>query len=139
MGNFAANQTGLECLKMIESQVNAKFAASTDATGNVASNGNWELERGRRNVAPIYFYEDKLGEFTTVMAPGKKDHQRKIHEVKGYEQHNDRELSMEELLYMHQGSAPKDPHPHGKPQLSRVAVDLGLPSINDVAMAAAMG
>merc|ERR1712224_583728 len=70
--NFAANQTGLECLKMIESQVPARFAASTDATGNVAMHGNWELERGGRNVAPIYFHEDRLGEFTSLMAPAKK-------------------------------------------------------------------
>jgi len=69
--NFAANQTGLDCPEMIEKSVNAKFSASTDGTGNVASGGNWELERGGRNVAPIYFEEHKLEEFTKLMAPGK--------------------------------------------------------------------
>lgn len=68
--NFAANQTGLDCLRMIESQVKARFAASTDATGNVALQGNWELERGGRNVAPIYFHEHMLADFTKLMQPG---------------------------------------------------------------------
>jgi len=67
--NFAANQTGIECLEMIERQVPARFAASIDATGNVAVQGNWELERGDRNVAPIYFHEEMLGQFTKVMQP----------------------------------------------------------------------
>lgn len=66
--NFAANQVGLQCLDMIERQVNARFSASSDATGNVANNGNWELERGGRNVAKIYFHEDMLGQFTALMA-----------------------------------------------------------------------
>lgn len=73
--HFAANQTGLQCLEMIESQVNAKFAASTDATGNVAAHGNWLMERGGRNVAPVYFHEERLKDFTKVMAappPAKK-------------------------------------------------------------------
>jgi len=66
--NFAANTTGVECIKMIEKQVNARFAASTDETGNVECGGNWELELGGRSVAPIYFHEHMLGEFTKVMA-----------------------------------------------------------------------
>jgi hypothetical protein len=66
---FAANSTGVECIKMIEKQVNAKFAASTDDTGNVAQGGNWDLELGGRSVAPIYFYEEMLGQFTQVMCP----------------------------------------------------------------------
>jgi len=65
--NFAANQTGLDCLKMIESQVDARYAASVDATGNVEVGGNWELARGGRNVAPIYFHEHQLHQFTKVM------------------------------------------------------------------------
>jgi len=74
--NFAANETGLECLRTIESEVSAQFAASTDATGNVAMGGNWELSHGGRNVAPIYFHEDRLGCFAKVMAPAKRHHER---------------------------------------------------------------
>lgn len=66
--NFAANPTGVDCIKMIETQVNARFSASTDETGNVAQGGNWELELGGRNVAPIYFHEHMLGQFTSLMA-----------------------------------------------------------------------
>jgi len=71
--NFAANQTGLDCLRMIESQVDARYAASVDATGNVEVGGNWELARGGRNVAPIYFHEQKLGQFTKVMGTHTND------------------------------------------------------------------
>merc|ERR1719446_704319 len=70
--NFAANDAGVDCIKMIESQVGTRFAASTDETGNVEHGGNWELELGGRNVAPIYFHEEKLADFTKVMAPAKK-------------------------------------------------------------------
>merc|ERR1712070_1209004 len=66
--NFAANKTGIDCLNLMESEVNAKFSASSDSTGNVANGGNWELERGGRNVANIYFHEEKLTDFTTLMA-----------------------------------------------------------------------
>merc|ERR1711988_1508031 len=65
---------GLECLKMIESQANAKFSASTDETGNLAQHGNWELERGGRDVSKIYFHEHMLEDFTKVMCPGPKTH-----------------------------------------------------------------
>merc|ERR1712190_399219 len=57
---------------MIEKIVGAKFAASTDATGNMAHGGNWELELGNRNVAPIYFDENKLTEFETLMKCNKR-------------------------------------------------------------------
>merc|ERR1719183_2295615 len=67
--SFAATAAGVECIKMIEKKVNARFAASTDATGNVENGGNWELEIGGRNVAPLYFHEEKLSAFTKVMAP----------------------------------------------------------------------
>jgi len=70
--NFAANPTGVQCIQMIEKQVNARFAASTDETGNVECGGNWELELGGRNVAPIYFQESKLDQFTVVMSGGRK-------------------------------------------------------------------
>jgi len=66
--NFAAKPAGVECIKMIEKQVNARFAASTDETGNVECGGNWDLELGGRSVAPIYFHEHMLPQFTKVMA-----------------------------------------------------------------------
>lgn len=67
--NFAANPTGVECIKKIEQQTNCRFAASTDETGNVECGGNWDLEFGGRSVAPIYFHESMLSKFTKVMAP----------------------------------------------------------------------
>merc|ERR1719160_1520633 len=57
---------------MIESETSARFAASTDETGNVEQGGNWDLELGGRSVAPLYFHPEMLGEFTKVMCPEKK-------------------------------------------------------------------
>jgi len=75
---FAATPGGLECIKMIEKEVQCRFSASTDQTGNVSCGGNWELEVGGRNVAPIYFDEGKLEAFQGLMAcragKGKRRH-----------------------------------------------------------------
>lgn len=67
---FAATKGGLDCIEMIEREAGTKFAASTDATGNIASGGNWDLEIGGRNVAPIYFDESRLHAFHGLMEAG---------------------------------------------------------------------
>eukprot|EP00928_Gymnodinium_smaydae_P056552 TRINITY_DN39921_c0_g1_i1.p1 TRINITY_DN39921_c0_g1~~TRINITY_DN39921_c0_g1_i1.p1 ORF type:complete len:467 (+),score=51.38 TRINITY_DN39921_c0_g1_i1:71-1402(+) len=68
--SFAARPAGVECVKMIQERTGAKFSASVDATGNVADGGDWELEVGSRNVAPIYFDESKLKDFHRLMKFG---------------------------------------------------------------------
>lgn len=107
--NFAANPTGLACLDMIETQVDAKFSASSDATGNAACAGNWEMERGGRNVAPIYFHEDRLGEFTKVMAPGKKRKPNPNDSVVGLSGDQKQERAMEGLVNMSKPKGPEKP------------------------------
>jgi len=65
--NFAARAAGVDCIKMIEREVEVRFAASTGPTGNVACGGNWVLEEGGNDISGVYFDAARLGAFKKTM------------------------------------------------------------------------
>ena len=60
-------EAGNELISTIEEISGAEVAASTDATGNEEFGGDWILERGDIEVSSIYFNNEELDNYSSVL------------------------------------------------------------------------
>ncbi len=63
-----AVSVGETFVNTLASIAGVQLAASDDATGNEADGGDWVLEHGGVDVAPLYFKSEKLREYDGLMA-----------------------------------------------------------------------
>ncbi len=64
---LAAGDKGALLLASLESAAGVNFAASTDATGNSGSKGNWILETDGIDLKGVYFNPEKLDRFKGLL------------------------------------------------------------------------
>ena len=64
---LVSSEAGNLLLSQLETLTGKNFAASDDPTGNPQSGGDWVLESDGVNVAPVYFSQAGLSQFTGVL------------------------------------------------------------------------
>ena len=64
---LVSSEAGNLLLSQLEALTGKNFAASDDPTGNPQSGGDWVLESDGVNVAPVYFSQAGLSQFTGVL------------------------------------------------------------------------
>src|SRR5690606_10111281 len=65
---LASTPDGLKMIEELEKVTGHKVAASTNLTGNPNKGGDWILETEKINIAPVYFNQEKLANFNSLLA-----------------------------------------------------------------------